>query len=338
LGLSLGDKIDIPCRVSANPEDLTFHWFFNKTKDSKEFIELPISSSSGSDSPGSSNLSQTVTYLTRSTDDYGTLLCYASNSIGHQSSPCIAHIIPSGPPDPVTDCKSGEPDPFLVTISCLPGYDGGLTQSYTAELYTDTEFSQLQSTVTNTAPTFAVYNLPPGTRFYVKIFSENAKGRSSEVSLKASTVKETSRLPLMPPEQSGFYDNSDLTFVNSPTAHRPSRLEQTIFIVLASLATLAFIVIITLLLCKFQCQVGSSRGSGGDNVLTTTATTSTSPLSARELVEISLLQSEEEDINSEPVLVTTVPLQTLPASGSLMSNYPLLISADRQINNSSGNM
>ena len=35
LGLSLGDKIDIPCRVSANPEDLTFHWFFNKTKDSK---------------------------------------------------------------------------------------------------------------------------------------------------------------------------------------------------------------------------------------------------------------------------------------------------------------
>ena len=35
LGLSVGDRIDIPCTVSANPRDLTFHWFFNKTKDSK---------------------------------------------------------------------------------------------------------------------------------------------------------------------------------------------------------------------------------------------------------------------------------------------------------------
>ena len=35
----------------------------------------------------------------------------------------------------------------------------------------------------------------------------------------------------------------------------PSRLEQTIFIILASMAGLAFLVIITLLLCKFQCQV-----------------------------------------------------------------------------------
>ena len=34
-GLSVGDQIDIPCLVSANPQDLTFHWFFNKTKESK---------------------------------------------------------------------------------------------------------------------------------------------------------------------------------------------------------------------------------------------------------------------------------------------------------------
>lgn len=39
-------------------------------------------------------------------------------------------------------------------------------------------------------------------RFYVKIFAVNAKGRSPSVNLKASTVKETSRLPLLPPEQS----------------------------------------------------------------------------------------------------------------------------------------
>ena len=35
VGLSVGDEIDIPCSVSANPMDLTFHWFFNKTRELK---------------------------------------------------------------------------------------------------------------------------------------------------------------------------------------------------------------------------------------------------------------------------------------------------------------
>ena len=39
-------------------------------------------------------------------------------------------------------------------------------------------------------------------RFYVKVFAVNAKGRSAAVTMKTSTVKETSRLPLLPPEQS----------------------------------------------------------------------------------------------------------------------------------------
>ena len=38
--------------------------------------------------------------------------------------------------------------------------------------------------------------------FYVKIFAVNAKGLSSPVNIKTSTVKETSRLPLLPQEQS----------------------------------------------------------------------------------------------------------------------------------------
>ena len=148
----------------------------------------------------------TVSYLARSADDYGTLLCFASNSVGHQDTPCASHIIPSGeeqprisspayfwarisvgcapfyfsepldlmfnrsfpgPPDPVHECSTGEPDPFFLSILCHPGYDGGLTQTFTAELYTSTEYTTLQSTVTNKSPTFTVYNLPPGTRYRI---------------------------------------------------------------------------------------------------------------------------------------------------------------------------
>ena len=39
-------------------------------------------------------------------------------------------------------------------------------------------------------------------RYYVRIYAVNAKGKSIAVNMKASTVKETSRLPLLPPEQS----------------------------------------------------------------------------------------------------------------------------------------
>jgi len=139
---------------------LTKHSKFERwlTSHSQEFIQLPVIRSPD-------NSSQTVKYLTRSIDDYGTLLCYASNSIGHQSKPCVAHIIPSGPPDPVEECVAGEPDPFQISVVCRSGYDGGLTSSYTAELYTDPGHTVLQSTVTNTKPEFSVYNLPPGTRW-----------------------------------------------------------------------------------------------------------------------------------------------------------------------------
>ena len=104
----------------------------------------------------------------------------------------------------------------------------------------------------------------------MRIFAANAKGKSNVVNLKVSTVKETSRLPLLPPEQSkrecwpaspphcrysGFYDGQDTLRYEGSHTKSPTRLEQTIFIILASLAGLAFLVVISLLLCKFQCQV-----------------------------------------------------------------------------------
>ena len=77
----------------------------------------------------------------------------------------IVQTFSLGPPDPVTDCTMGEPDPFLITVMCQPAYDGGLTQTFTAEFYTSTDYTTLQSTVTNTSPSFTLYNLPPGTRY-----------------------------------------------------------------------------------------------------------------------------------------------------------------------------
>lgn len=40
--------------------------------------------------------SSIVSYTPMNELDYGTLLCWASNQIGHQQVPCVYHIIPAG--------------------------------------------------------------------------------------------------------------------------------------------------------------------------------------------------------------------------------------------------
>ena len=224
-------------------------------------------------------------------------------------------------------------------------------------------------------------------RFYVKIFAVNAKGRSPSVNLKASTVKETSRLPLLPPEQSIklkplFYSKqcssrflweqwSCLHQLPKPAPaqqagadhlhrtgqpggprlhrdHHPAAVQVPVPGPDSFLLTSLYL---------SSAQVGGGAGSLREGEAGVhTATTSTSPLSARELVEISLLRSAdtEEDMGSLdrpgiwcvnsysdplwPGLTADAGLVSVPASGSVLSNYPLLISADRQINNTSGNI
>ena len=61
--------------------------------------------------------------------------------------------------------------------------------------------------------------------FYVKIVAVNAKGLSSPVNIKTSTVKETSRLPLLPPEQSMYYVLSSESPSQSPEAKSKDQIK-----------------------------------------------------------------------------------------------------------------
>ena len=38
----------------------------------------------------------TVTYTPMTELDYGTLLCWGSNSVGQQQKPCVFHVFPAG--------------------------------------------------------------------------------------------------------------------------------------------------------------------------------------------------------------------------------------------------
>lgn len=95
-GVARQETIRISCDVIANPSQPTsFEWRFNS---SGETIDMPHNRFQ---SAGSRSI---VEYVPRTELDYGSLLCWARNSIGRQKEPCIFHLIPAGVPDSPKNC------------------------------------------------------------------------------------------------------------------------------------------------------------------------------------------------------------------------------------------
>ena len=66
--------------------------------------------------------------------DYGTLMCWASNSIGRMEEPCVFHVIPAGKPDPVHNCTVRNQTYSTLHVTCGSGFDGGLQQRFVMEV------------------------------------------------------------------------------------------------------------------------------------------------------------------------------------------------------------
>lgn len=86
-GIAKSEKASISCAVEANPSDVTFRWLFNNSAESIDVASSHITKS------GTLSI---VSYTPRTEMDYGTLLCWAKNSIGDQKVPCVFHIIAAG--------------------------------------------------------------------------------------------------------------------------------------------------------------------------------------------------------------------------------------------------
>ena len=86
-GASRNEMVNVHCAVESHPNDVTFRWLFNT---SLEAVQL--SSSSVSSFGSHSNVSHRI----HNDQDYGTLLCWATNAIGEQREPCVFLIQPAG--------------------------------------------------------------------------------------------------------------------------------------------------------------------------------------------------------------------------------------------------
>lgn len=182
-GVAREEMALISCDVDADPPEVKFHWRFNSSSDSSEVKRF------------TSNWTHSVAEHTpKSRFGYGTLYCMGENSIGRQDHPCQFTIIPAGPPDPLKACVVRNQSMSSLTVACAAGDSGGLRQDFILEVYSMDSIlgdNRLQANLSKSdMPHFVVHSLPAGTSFSLVTYARNAKGRSPQVTLQASTLAE----------------------------------------------------------------------------------------------------------------------------------------------------
>ncbi|XP_071454100.1 nephrin-like [Hetaerina americana] len=169
VGASLEENLSVQCVVAADPADVSFAWQFSNSGDG---FEVPAGRHT------SSGNTSTLAYTPRTDHDFGTLSCVGANAIGRQVAPCLFHVVPAGPPSPLSNCTVGNRSADWTEVECTAGFDGGLPQAFLLEAY-DARTARLRlNSSAHEAPLFRLTDLTPGASLRLVMYAVNAKGRS----------------------------------------------------------------------------------------------------------------------------------------------------------------
>ncbi|XP_071528017.1 neural cell adhesion molecule 2-like isoform X2 [Panulirus ornatus] len=183
VGVAVGEVANVTCRVDADPGNVTFRWTFsNAAKRARtQFTEQKEYTTSG--------LTSVLSYRPESVRDYGQLICYATNTVGTQREPCIFNVVSAGPPERVTNCSVFNVTSHTAGVTCLPGFNGGLSQRFLHQIRLASS-GELMFNLTSSEASFSVLSLQPDQRYEVTVTSLNARGRSGPRRLHLQTLKE----------------------------------------------------------------------------------------------------------------------------------------------------
>ncbi|XP_011496551.1 PREDICTED: B-cell receptor CD22 [Ceratosolen solmsi marchali] len=190
-----GKSMMLNCEIDADPLDnIRFSWTRNSSLGDVFAVSNPRF------------LVSLLEYTPKSDTDFGTLACWASNSVGRQKSPCIFNVLPAKPPQKPIDCNLHN-ESNAMEINCLPGASGGLPQHFLLEIRGILENSDLSQQIPqsdqtaaddasavfqdcNDQPSFQLYGLLPGYDYTISVTAENSQGRSLPVLLENIRVTE----------------------------------------------------------------------------------------------------------------------------------------------------
>ncbi|XP_076065322.1 nephrin-like [Oratosquilla oratoria] len=174
-----GELVTLECRVDAHPANVSFFWLFNNTVDSTTFRKSDFTVS---------GLTSQLKYVAYSSRDYGTMFCWAANTVGSQDDPCAFTLQPAGAPEGVRDCILTNQSSGSLHVTCTPGADGGLTQTFRAEVFANGNPEPVR-VLESVLPVFTLEGLEPGGDYLVTVTATNRKGSSPPVSLEAYILK-----------------------------------------------------------------------------------------------------------------------------------------------------
>ena len=66
-----------------------------------------------------------VSYTPKTEMDFGSLACWASNSVGSAALPCVYLLVPIGPPDPPSRCSASNVTYSTVKVQSRNCEEGG---------------------------------------------------------------------------------------------------------------------------------------------------------------------------------------------------------------------
>ncbi|XP_068202711.1 uncharacterized protein [Palaemon carinicauda] len=179
----------VSCKVEAEPAyDITWEWMKMRVDGTEEDVAPGLIQHSG--------LSSSIQVTPQRQEDYGRLLCRASNAVGKQQVACVISLMPAGPPDMPTNCsalqseqevqeeeetRSGGP---TIIVRCLEGFDGGLRQYFLLEAWQD---GQLFANMTSDVPEWILNGVRMGVGVNLNIAAHNSRGHSDPLTLEVHT-------------------------------------------------------------------------------------------------------------------------------------------------------
>ncbi|CAI6357930.1 unnamed protein product [Macrosiphum euphorbiae] len=164
-GAHKGETAWVKCDVNSNPIPTSFRWAFNNSVSGLMNV---------------ANSDKSMATIKFKVLDFGTLLCWATNSLATQSQPCVYHIVPAGRPDPPRNCLPVNVTSTRFAIRCEPGYGGGLPQHFACTLATIDRPDVVEASYVGQTGHMVVKitGLRPSTRYVATVYASNAKGSS----------------------------------------------------------------------------------------------------------------------------------------------------------------
>ncbi|XP_021945130.1 nephrin isoform X2 [Folsomia candida] len=186
VGAMKQETIQVICEMASDPPHVQFSWTFNNS--GSEVIHVPQYHYT------SSGTTSTLTYTPVTEMDYGTMMCWGSNSVGKGvAGPCYFQIVSAGRPFPPKNCSIFNKTEDSLSIACTEGFNGGLPQHFNLEVI-DLVSKKIKLNSSYKMPLFSVDGMEPGVVFRFIIYSVNDKGRSEPFILDGITFRGYSKL------------------------------------------------------------------------------------------------------------------------------------------------